>query len=140
MNVLPKGFTLPSRHTLSRFWEGYINGFHEHLPFLHIPTISAVDCAPELVLALAAVGAQYRFEGHRGNGLWYASKAVAMEQIRRRSSQQVAEILSTPPTYRSRSAAQSPSIPTIRQGDMTENIDVKQTSRNESEAVSDEQW
>ena len=138
-NVLPKGFALPSRHTLSRFWEGYINGFHEHLPFLHIPTISAVDSAPELILALAAVGAQYRFEGHRGNGLWYASKAIAMEQIRRRSSQQVAEILSPPSTYRSTSAAQSPSISTVRQGDMNDSADVKDLSRNHSEAISDDQ-
>lgn len=32
-STLPAGFSLPSRHTLSRFLEGYINGFHEHLPF-----------------------------------------------------------------------------------------------------------
>lgn len=94
MNVLPKSFQLPSRHTLSRFLEGFINGFHEHLPFLHLPTISAVAMAPELLLALAAVGAQYRFESHRGNGLWYAAKAVAMEQVRRRNEQAVADILS----------------------------------------------
>lgn len=93
-DLLPKGFQLPSRHTLSRYLEGYINGFHEHLPFLHLPTISAVTMAPELLLALSAVGAQYRFESHRGNELWYAAKAVATEQVRRRNEQQVADILS----------------------------------------------
>jgi hypothetical protein len=107
--VLPKGFILPSRHTLSRFLEGYVNGFHEHLPFLHIPTLSAVNMAPELLLALAAVGAQYRFENHRGNELWYASRTVALEQIRRRSSQDVNAILSPPSTYRSESTGLSPS-------------------------------
>lgn len=107
-SVLPKGFELPSRHTLSRFLEGYVNGFHEHVPFLHIPTVQLVNLAPELLLAIAAIGAQYRFEGHRGNGLWYASRAVAMEQVRRRSSSQVMEILSPPTTYRSDSAGLSP--------------------------------
>jgi hypothetical protein len=140
-NVLPKGFTLPSRHTLSRFWEGYINGFHEHLPFLHLPTISAVHSSPELILAIAAVGAQYRFEGHRGNALWYASKAIAMEQIRRRSSQQVAEILSPPSTYRSTSAVPSPSISTTmnRTGDMSsEDVKPGAGSRGQSESLADD--
>jgi hypothetical protein len=106
-SVLPKGFVLPSRHTLSRFLEGYINGFHEHLPFLHIPTITAVNFAPELLLALVAVGAQYRFESHRGNGLWYAARAIAIEQVRRRNSHQVFDILSPSP-YSSDSVVVSP--------------------------------
>lgn len=106
--VLPKTFELPSRHTLSRFLEGYVNGFNEHVPFLHIPTVQIVNLAPELILALAAIGAQYRFEGHRGNGLWYASRAVAVEQARRRASSSVMEILSPPTTYRSESAGLSP--------------------------------
>jgi len=94
--ALPEGFSLPSRHTLSRFFEGYISGFHQHLPFLHIPTFSVSRCAPELFLAIAAVGAQYRFEFAKGNKLWYAAKSVAAEQIRRRQSQHVADILSSP--------------------------------------------
>lgn len=82
--VLPKGFIPPSRHSLSRYLAGYINGFHEHLPFIHVPTLSVAAGVPELVLALAAVGAQYRFENSRGIELFYAAKAVALEQIRRR--------------------------------------------------------
>lgn len=94
--VLPEGFSLPSRHTLSRFFEGYITGFHQHLPFLHIPTFTISRCVPELFLAIAAVGAQYRFESTKGNKLWYAAKSVAAEQIKRRQSQHVADILSSP--------------------------------------------
>ncbi|KAK2673459.1 hypothetical protein RAB80_011002 [Fusarium oxysporum f. sp. vasinfectum] len=82
--VLPNDFVFPSRHTLTRFLEGYISGLHEHLPFLHLPTFSPAEAAPELLLAILAVGAQYRFEKNRGYALWYAAKAVAMEQIRRR--------------------------------------------------------
>jgi len=83
-NVMPKGFIAPSRHSLSRYIAGYINGFHEHLPFIHVPTLSVATSAPELVLALAAVGAQYRFENSRGIELFYAAKAVVLEQVRRR--------------------------------------------------------
>ena len=92
-DVLPKGFILPSRHALSQFFEGYISGFHQHLPFLHIPTLVASKCTPELLLAIVAVGAQYRFESKKGNDLWYASRAIAFEQTRRRQSQKVAAIL-----------------------------------------------
>ncbi|KAF7508529.1 hypothetical protein GJ744_009242 [Endocarpon pusillum] len=84
VDVLPKGFIAPSKHSLARYLAGYINGFHEHLPFMHIPTLSVASSAPELVLALAAVGAQYRFENRRGIEIFYAARAVVMEQIRRR--------------------------------------------------------
>ncbi|OBT50416.1 hypothetical protein VE04_08882 [Pseudogymnoascus sp. 24MN13] len=97
-SVLPSGFEFPSRYTLSRFLEGYFNGFHEHVPFLHVPTLSVAALAPELLLSLVAIGAQYRFEAHRGNGLWYAARAVAIEQATRRNSAMVAEIVSPPLT------------------------------------------
>lgn len=84
VDVLPKGFLPPSKHSLSRYLAGYITGFHEHLPFIHIPTLSVASWAPELVLALAAVGAQYRFENRRGIEIFYAAKAVVLEQLRRR--------------------------------------------------------
>ena len=102
--VLPKIFSAPSRHSLSRYLAGYINGFHEHLPFIHVPTLSVAASAPELVLALAAVGAQYRFENSRGMELFYAAKAVVMEQVRRRDAYWA------PPMswQRSNSVAQSP--------------------------------
>ena len=109
-DVLPKGFSLPLRRTVSRYIEGYISGFHEHMPCLHIPTLVPVNCAPELLLALAAIGAQYRFESCRGNRLWYAARAVALEQLRRRNSQQVLDIISPPATYRPEIPGQTPQI------------------------------
>lgn len=116
VSVLPARFSLPSRHTLSRYFEGYVTGFNQHLPFLHIPTFSVSRCAPELFLAIAAVGAQYRFESTKGNKLWYAAKAIAAEQIRRRQSQYVADILSSPTPSRaslskSPASQSSPSTP-----------------------------
>lgn len=81
--VLPSNFVFPSRHTLTRFLEGYVTEFHEKLLCLHLPTLAPTELAPELLLSMLAVGAQHRFESNRGHALWYAAKAVAMEQIRR---------------------------------------------------------
>lgn len=86
--VLPKGFVPPSRHTLSRFFAGYINGLNEHLPFIHVPTLSVAKCFPELTLALAAAGSHYRFENNRGIELFHASKMILLERLRRRDSKQ----------------------------------------------------
>lgn len=108
-SVLPADFICPSRHTLTRFLEGYISGFHEHLPFLHLPTLSPGEMSPELILAILAVGAQYRFESHRGNALWYAAKAIAFEQIRRRHSHEVHSLLPTSAAYSPHSTRPSPS-------------------------------
>jgi hypothetical protein len=108
-SVLPNDFIFPSRHTLTRFVEGYVSGFHEYLPFLHLPTLNPADIAPELLLAILAVGAQYRFESHRGYALWYAARAVALEQIRRRHSHEVHALLPTPAAYSPHSTRPSPS-------------------------------
>ncbi|KAL2019916.1 hypothetical protein VTK56DRAFT_9091 [Thermocarpiscus australiensis] len=108
-SVLPNDFVFPSRHTLNRFLEGYITGFHEHLPFLHLPTLSPTELSPELLLAMLAVGAQYRFETNRGHALWYAAKAVALEQIRRRHSHELHGLLPTPAAYSPHSTRPSPS-------------------------------
>lgn len=108
-SALPNEFVFPSRHTLNRFLEGYISGFHDNLPFLHLPTLSPTDLSPELLLAILAVGAQYRFETNRGHALWYAAKSVALEQIRRRHSHEVHGLLPTPAAYSPHSTRPSPS-------------------------------
>lgn len=85
-HVLPKDFVMPSRHTMSRFLEGAIKGYYEHLPNLHIPTFSPSDVAPELLLAMCAIGALFRFESHRCPMLFHAAKAIASEQIKRQEN------------------------------------------------------
>ncbi|KAK1140236.1 hypothetical protein N8T08_010533 [Aspergillus melleus] len=87
--ILPKNFVPPSRHALSRFFAGYINGLNEHLPFIHVPTLSVARCSPELTLALAAAGSHYRFENNRGIDLFHAAKAILLERLHRRDSKQV---------------------------------------------------
>lgn len=81
--VLPADYTLPSRHALSRYVEGYFTGFHEHLPFLHVPTISIASSQPELVLALAATGALYRFERDRSEHLYILATLLVEDRLRR---------------------------------------------------------
>ncbi|KIN05257.1 hypothetical protein OIDMADRAFT_115738 [Oidiodendron maius Zn] len=80
-NILPVPFELPSRHALNRYFEGYFTGFYNHLPFLHIPTLSLADISPALCLAIAAIGAQYRFEREEALRLYCASKAFVDYQI-----------------------------------------------------------
>ncbi|KAF2186218.1 hypothetical protein K469DRAFT_573738 [Zopfia rhizophila CBS 207.26] len=84
--IVPGDFKLPSRLALCRYIAAYINGFHEHMPFLHIPTMSVDTCSIELILAIAAVGAQYTFEGEKGVELFNASRAIATYRIRRRDA------------------------------------------------------
>lgn len=108
-SVLPSDFVFPSRQTLIRFVEGYASGFHEHLPFLHLPTLSLVEIAPELLLAILSVGAQCRFENQRGYALWYAARSVALEQIRKRHSSDLLALLPTSAAYSPHSTRPSPS-------------------------------
>ncbi|EHY56252.1 zinc finger protein ADR1 [Exophiala dermatitidis NIH/UT8656] len=95
-DVFPKDFKLPSRHTVSRYLEGCIKGLHVHVPCLHIPTFSVTRAAPELILSMAAIGSQFRFESHASPMLFYAAKAVIIEQLHRRERDTVRQLLSDP--------------------------------------------
>lgn len=88
-DVIPSDFKLPTRLALCRYIAAYITGFHEHMPFLHIPTMSVETCSVELILALAAIGAQYTFEGEKGVELFSVSRAIATQRIRRRDARLV---------------------------------------------------
>lgn len=88
-SIIPADFKLPTRLALCRYLAAYINGFHEHMPFLHIPTMSVESCSIELLLALAAVGAQYTFEGEKGVELFNVSRTIAAHRIRRRDARLV---------------------------------------------------
>lgn len=80
--VLVQDFSPPSRFTLSRFLHGFLDGLNEHLPFVHAPTLQVGSCNPALVLAVAACGAQYRFENNKGKSLFYAARAIIQDILR----------------------------------------------------------
>lgn len=83
-NVIPE-FTLPSRHTMTRYVTSYFEGFHPHIPFIHIPTFRFNECSPELALAIMTIGAQYRFEHRNAERIFHVSKAVLYERMSRES-------------------------------------------------------
>lgn len=82
-NVLAETFELPSRLALSRFIIGYVSNFHNHYPFVHIPTLAIEEMTLELLLSLTAIGALYCREPDSSLLLFQAAKAVALESVRR---------------------------------------------------------
>lgn len=83
---------LPSTADLQRFANAYINHFHPHFPFLHLPTFSfnspslsqSFDVSANgdggragcLVLAIAAVGALYEMDVPTAMELWKAANKL----------------------------------------------------------------
>lgn len=74
--IIPVSFVFPTRHSLSRFLEGFFRGAHAHLPFLHAISFSVSAASLELVLSLAAAGAIHRFEHARGHELYQVAKTL----------------------------------------------------------------
>jgi hypothetical protein len=72
---------LPSKQALTRYFQSYADGFHKHFPMLHMPTYNIAEAPPELTLAIAAVGAQYRFEFLNGLELYRKARHMTMERI-----------------------------------------------------------
>ncbi|KAK5025835.1 hypothetical protein LTR13_010298 [Exophiala sideris] len=79
-HVLP-GFYLPSQHSLSRYLTSFFEGFHSHLPHVHVPTTSIEDLTPDTIFAFMATGAQYVFEHRNADRLFHAGKAILIERL-----------------------------------------------------------
>ncbi|KAF2201650.1 DNA binding regulatory protein-like protein AmdX [Delitschia confertaspora ATCC 74209] len=104
--------SLPSTMDLQRYVNAYIQYFHPHLPFLHIPTLSfdtpaytyhlrttgnyshdsMVGGGGCLILAMAAIGALYEFEHNVANELFEAAKKMILYYLdeRRRAGMSAA--------------------------------------------------
>ncbi|KIW39413.1 uncharacterized protein PV06_09184 [Exophiala oligosperma] len=72
---------LPSRQSISRYIAAYFRGFHEHLPFLHAPTINLHDTRPHLVVAIAMIGAQYCLDVKSMVSLFSLAKLMVQKGI-----------------------------------------------------------
>ncbi|KAK4870923.1 hypothetical protein LT330_000160 [Penicillium expansum] len=81
-NVVPDP-SLPSRHALSRCVTGYVTGFHEHYPIVHIPTFDVDSMTLPLFLSMAALGARYCREPETSMRLYQIAKPVVLEHCRR---------------------------------------------------------
>lgn len=87
ISVIPPEFSLPSRHTMTRYTATYFSGFHRHLPFLHVPTFSPAKCPIELILAMAAIGAQSNFDNDNAVMFFRTSHAIILERLRYRKAE-----------------------------------------------------
>lgn len=85
--VLPE-FYLPSQHSLTRYLTAYVDCFNSHLPFIHVSCSKLGDFAPDTILAMCAIGAQYVFEHRNADRLFYAGKAVLAERMRQQQESQ----------------------------------------------------
>lgn len=86
-HLFPEELVSPSRHTMCRYVEGYFSGFHAHLPFLHVPTISMLTVSPELTMSILAVGATYRFQRRQSRYLYLAARALVENRLRLHDTQ-----------------------------------------------------
>ncbi|RHZ65219.1 hypothetical protein CDV55_100474 [Aspergillus turcosus] len=81
-NVLTDPY-IPSRHALSRCLTGYLSGYHDHYPFMHIPTLEIENVSLQLFLSMAALGARYCREPDTSLSLYQIARTVTMEHVRR---------------------------------------------------------
>lgn len=120
--VLLQPFQLPTRMSLARYIRAYVDGFQEHLPFLHVQSMTVEESSVEVLLAMAAVGAQYCFEAEKGVELFHAARAIATERIRRRDARIAMQQRDLEPDYSSHSVMSAVSSPAVQQ-DRTSNLD-----------------
>ncbi|PLN78039.1 putative C2H2 finger domain protein [Aspergillus taichungensis] len=80
-------FVLPSRHTLTRYLTSFFDGFHPHLPFIHVPTLRIHERPPELILAFCTLGAQYRFEHRNAERMFHVTKAIILHRLSKEAPQ-----------------------------------------------------
>lgn len=73
--------SLPSCHAFTKYLSAWEETLATHLPYIHIPTFCLDDCIPEFVLALAALGAQQRYEKRASLLLYYSSKTIALKRL-----------------------------------------------------------
>ena len=73
---------IPSCHSLSRFVNGFFDGFYPHYPMVHIPTFKVDDCEPEIFLAMCALGAEFRHENRKAALIFHAAKDLLQHRNR----------------------------------------------------------
>jgi len=76
----------------------FFDGFYPHAALVHIPTFELDKCDPEIILAMAALGAQYRHEHRKGTLLFYAAKAVLQDKVLERERKATNRNRSSRPT------------------------------------------
>ncbi|EEH49609.2 zinc finger protein [Paracoccidioides brasiliensis Pb18] len=124
-------YTLPSTIDLQRYIAAYVNYFHPHMPFLHIPTLD-FD-APEyssslknpnglgssgsttitngggcLILSMAAIGALYEFETAMSKELFESAKKMIQVYLEQRRKADMSATLNRTSSPRDNSVHNTP--------------------------------
>lgn len=66
---------------LQQFIRSYVECFHIHLPFIHLPSFSPLDTPSPLILAMASIGALYRLRRRRAYDLFRLSETIVSLRI-----------------------------------------------------------
>lgn len=113
---------LPSTQDLQRYVGSYLQYFHPHLPFLHIPTLS-FDMPPTisgrtsaaggsgcLILSMAAIGALHEFERPQSRALFEMAKKMIQLYLeeRRKADMRKADFRRTPASDQGTQGADTP--------------------------------
>ena len=123
--------SLPSTQDLQRYVSAYIQYFHPHLPFLHIPSLSfdspgyatqfRFPNGPQvmqpsgitggggcLILAMAAIGALFEFENEASQGLFDMAKKMTRIYLEERRKADVSAAINGIPGHAEASARTPP--------------------------------
>lgn len=92
-------FSLPSRHTISRYIANWIRSFQIHLPFIHLPTNCFDHKSSMLLLTLAAVGSFYGFEHTHGYHMCFVAKSIVTKELEDRRKASRMRLLKSFPRY-----------------------------------------
>lgn len=77
---LVNDFTLPSLRTLIRHIDVWRTSLASHFPVIHFPTFQVGNCIPELILAMASLGAVQTLEENVSKKLYRAARAIALHR------------------------------------------------------------
>lgn len=75
-------FTLPSLRTLIRHIDVWRTSLASHFPVIHFPTFQVGHCIPELILAMAALGAVGTMEENLSKKLYRAATSIALQRLK----------------------------------------------------------
>lgn len=64
---------MPRVSVINRYVSAYIAGLHQHIPFLHLPTLNLNEVELPRLLAMCSLGALYCFEKEHGRRLHIAA-------------------------------------------------------------------
>ncbi|KAL7912439.1 fungal-specific transcription factor domain-containing protein [Trichoderma velutinum] len=79
--TIANDFALPSLRTFMRYMDVWRTALSRHFPVIHFPTFRLGNCIPELILAMAALGAVQALEEQTSKKLYKAARAVALERF-----------------------------------------------------------